>query len=86
MAKYSITERNITLSGDPETFAYSVSVGTALWTMTERPWVRFTDGTVLPFPAPSSHRLSRVGVSTASCAKYSDFGSHSKKICTRAEL
>ncbi len=86
MARYDISERNITLSGDPETFAYSVSVGTALWTMTERPWVRFTDGTVLPFPAPSSHRLSRDGVSTAICAEYSDFGSHSIKICTRAEL
>ena len=86
MANYLVKGRNITLSGNPSMGTYSVEIAGQTWSMTERPYVRFTDGTVIPFPAPESQNPCKTGTTEGIAAVYTDFGSHKITVRTKAEI
>ncbi|MGN1345561.1 MAG: DUF5696 domain-containing protein [Eubacteriales bacterium] len=86
MASYFIHGRAITLSGDPTACTYAVEAAGSVWQMSERPYVRFTDGTTLPFPAPESEGPCKTGTTEGIAAVYSDFGTHRLTVRTKAEL
>ena len=79
MAEYRIKGKKLTLTGDPAAFRYEVSICydgcEASWTMTKTPYVKFADGTVLPFPAPASEEAYHTGTSEGFRAVYTGFGS-----------
>ena len=74
MANYLVKGRGITLSGNPDMGTYAVEIAGKTWTMTERPYVRFTDGTTVFFPAPESEGPCRTGTTEGIAAVYTDFG------------
>ncbi|MDD6033801.1 MAG: DUF5696 domain-containing protein [Oscillospiraceae bacterium] len=86
MASYIIHGRNLTLSGDPSACTYAVEIAGSVWQMSERPYVRFSDGTALPFPEPESEGICKTGTTEGIAAVYSDFGSHRLIIRTKAEI
>lgn len=86
MSEYTVKGQNLSLTGDPESFVYTVRAGNAEWTMTERPFVRFSDGTTVPFPAPSAQNSFTSGTAVGISARYSDFGPHGISIFTTAEI
>ena len=86
MAKCEIKGKKLIRTGDPDSCAYSVSIGNAVWTMSERPYVRFSDETVIPFPKCESSSQYKTGTSGVIEAVYTDFGSHKIKVTTRAEV
>ena len=86
MAAYLIQGRNLILTGDPSACTYSVAVAGKMWTMTERPYVRFTDGTVVPFPAPASEDPCKTGTTEGIAAVYTGFGEHRITVRTKAEI
>ena len=86
MANYLVKGRSITLSGNPSMGTYTVEIAGQMWSMTERPYVRFTDGTVVPFPAPETEGPCRTGTTEGIAAVYTDFGSHRITVRTKAEI
>ncbi len=86
MAEYRITGRRLTLTGDPAACVYTVTIGGKLWTMTERPFVRFADGTVIPFPAPAEEYPIKTGTTEGIGATYTGFGDHAVTVHTKAEI
>ena len=76
MANYLVKGRRITLSGNPSMGTYTVEIAGQTWSMTERPYVRFADGTVVPFPAPETEGPCRTGTTEGIAAVYTDFGGH----------
>ena len=86
MSDYIINGKNLTLCGNPETCAYSVVVGGAVWNMSERPYVIFSDDTVVPFPAPDEEGVFKTGVTEGISSVYTSFGEHKITVKTKAEL
>lgn len=86
MADYIIKGKKLTLCGNPEACAYSVVIGGAVWNMSERPYVLFSDDTEVPFPAPTEEGLFKTGVAEGISAVYTDFGKHKITVKTKAEL
>ena len=86
MATYLVKGRALTLTGDPTACTYAVEIAGQTWTMTERPYVRFADGTVVPFPAPESEGPCRTGTTEGIAAVYTDFGDHKITVRTKAEI
>lgn len=86
MADYIIKGKNLTLCGNPEACAYSVVIGGAVWNMSERPYVLFSDDTVAPFPAPTEEGIFKTGVTEGISAVYTNFGEHKITVKTKAEL
>lgn len=86
MANYLIQGRTLALSGDPTACTYSVTIAGKTWTMTERPYVRFADGTVLPFPAPDTEGICKTGTTEGIAAVYTGFGAHKITVHTKAEI
>ena len=86
MSEYIIKSKNIRLIGDLEKCTYSVEIGSAVWHQTERPYVRFSDGACIPFPAPIAENTFNTGASEGISAVYSGFGDHKITIKTSAEI
>ena len=86
MAYFSLSGKRLTLSGDPSACVYSVTIAGQTWNMTDRPWVRFSDGTTLPFPQPESEGTEKSGTAESIYAIYSDFGDHRITVRTSASL
>ena len=86
MSEFIIKGKNIRLIGDPVKCTYSVEIGSAAWHQTERPYVRFSDGTVLPFPTPTAENTFCKGTANGITAEYRDFGIHNIIVKTSAEI
>ena len=86
MSNFVIKGRKVTLNGDPAACSYSVKVAEGLWTMSERPYVLFSDDTRTPFPAPDSEELYKLGSGEGIKAVYSSFGDHKITVTTKAEV
>lgn len=86
MASYFVKGHNVTLTGDPTEHFYSVSVGAASWTMTERPFIRFADGSTLPFPTPAEEGVRTTGTTEGIFAVYTSFADRKLTVRTTAEI
>ena len=86
MANYLVKGRRITLSGNPDMGTYTVEIAGRAWTMSERPYVRFADGTVVPFPAPETEGPCKTGTTEGIAAVYTNFGGHKITVRTKAEI
>ena len=86
MANYLVKGRTITLSGNPTLCTYAVEIAGKMWTMSERPYVRFSDGTVVPFPVPDTEGPCKTGTTEGIAAVYTDFGAHKITVRTKAEI
>ena len=86
MSEFIIKGKNIRLIGDPVKCTYSVEIGSAVWHQTERPFVRFSDGTVVPFPSPAAENTFNTGTTEGISAEYRDFGTHNVVVKTSAEI
>ncbi len=74
MAEYRINHEKLTLTADPEACLYTVSLsGGDVWRMAERPFVRFSDGRQVPFPAPVKEEAFKNGTSEGVRAFYAGF-------------
>ncbi len=74
MADYQVKGKALTLYGNPEACTYSVDFDGNLWTMSERPFVLFSDDTKVVFPSPSKEREISSGTASGIEAVYTDFG------------
>lgn len=86
MAFFQITGRNLTFSGNPSICAYSIEIDHSVWTMTERPYVLFSDGERIPFPQPDREEIVKTGTTEGIGAVYTAFGNHKITVRTKAEI
>ena len=74
MAEYRIVHDKLTLTADPAVCLYAVLLPNGdVWRMTERPFVRFSDGRKIPFPAPAKEETVKNGTSEGVRAFYEGF-------------
>ena len=86
MIDYVVNGKNLTLMGNPVDCTYSVTFADKVWTMSERPYIRFSDDTVIPFPQPESSGQYETGTTRGIEAVYAGFGSHKITVRTKAEV
>ncbi len=67
---YTIHGKHCTLTADPAGCLYTVTIGDSTWHMTDRPYVRFSDGRVVPFPAPAEEGMAESGTGKVVRARY----------------
>ncbi len=74
MSEYRIVHERFTLTGDPAACRWAVTLpGGDVWTMTQRPFVRYADGRMLPFPAPKEEKTVSNGTADGIRAVYDGF-------------
>ena len=74
MAEFRIVHPKLTLTADPASCVCAVTLpGGDVWRMTERPFVRFSDGRTVPFPAPVSEEAFKNGTADGIRAFYEGF-------------
>lgn len=86
MAKYEIRGKRLTLNANPQDCSYSVTLAGATWSMTEKPYIHFSDDSVIPFPTPDSVEPYKTGTANGVQAVYTDFGKHKITLCTRVYI
>ena len=86
MSDFVINGRSLTLSGNPTDCTYSVKLADKLWTMSEKPFIIFSDDSKVFFPAPDSEEAYKLGTAEGIKAVYSNFGEHKITVTTKAEL
>ena len=75
MATYRIEHDRLTLTADPASCQYTVTLPSgAQWRMTRRPFVRFSNGRIAFFPAPVSEAPTKTGTYDGVRAVYEGFG------------
>ncbi len=67
---YTLHGRACTLTADLDICQYTVTVGRHQWQMTDRPYVRFSDGVDMPFPVPAEQGILESGTGTVVYARY----------------
>ena len=84
MAQFTFAHDKLTLTADPASFLHTVALPSGeVWQMKETPTVRFSDGRVVPFPAPASEEAFRNGTSDGVRAVYTGFEGSCAAIVTR---
>ena len=75
MSVIHIVNEKLTLDAEPSCFRYTFTLpdGSA-WSMTKRPFIRFADGSELPFPEPETAEAYRSGTFDGIKCVYSGFG------------
>ena len=86
MSNFVVKGKKLTLSGDPTTCTYSVKIADKVWTMSDKPFIIFSDDSTVFFPAPDSAKEFKTGTTRGIEAVYSAFGEHNIKVTTKAEL
>lgn len=86
MAKYIIKGKELTVTVEPEIMLYQVAVGDTVWTMSEHPFVRFTDGEEVAFPKPEEAEYYKTGTVEGVKAVYANFGSYGVILHTKVEI
>lgn len=86
MANFEVKGKALNLIGNPEDCTYSVEFCGQKWTMSERPFVLFSDDTKIPFPTPDSQGEFSTGTSKGIEAVYTDFPNHKITLKTKAEI
>ena len=86
MSEYVLKGKKIKLYGDPESCNYAVEISGEKWTMTEKPFITFSDGKKVIFSKPESEDCFETGTTRGIGAVYSVFGEHKIKVHTKAEI
>ncbi len=86
MAEYITKGRNITLTADPASCQYKITVFGAEWTMSDRPYVVFSGGEKIEFPMPKEEGVLKTGTTDGVYAIYEGFGEHKITVRTSAEI
>ncbi len=75
MSEFRIVNAHLTLDAEPSCFRYTFTLpdGRA-WSMTKRPFIRFSDGSEFPFPVPETAEAYRSGTFDGIKCVYTGFG------------
>ena len=74
MSKYLLKGEKLTLCCDPAACSYTVTFADKVWTMSESPFVLFSNDTSVPFPLPVCEEVYETGTSKCVKAVYKGFG------------
>lgn len=87
MAEYRIVHQNLTLTADPVDCLYTVTLPNRdIWCMSDRPFIRFSGGKSVPFPAPAKDEAFHNGTSDGVRAFYEGFEGSSIKLETTVRI
>ncbi|MBO5852359.1 MAG: hypothetical protein J6Q74_00925 [Clostridia bacterium] len=86
MSKYLLKGEKLTLCCDPAACSYTVTFADKVWTMSESPFVLFSNDTSVPFPLPVCEEVYEPGTSKCVKAVYKGFGESNITVTTKAEL
>ena len=87
MSEFRLVSSRLTLTGSPDTCRYTVTLpGGAVWEMTRTPAVCFSDGRVVPFPAPAEEEQTSTGTYDGIRAVYEGFESSAITVVTHVRL
>lgn len=69
-----MSDKRISLAISPDAKQYTVTLPSGYaWTMTQQPWLRFSDGKVVPFPEPASIQPLQSGTGEGALIIYRSF-------------